>query len=446
VFALTGTPLTNRPRDLFVLLQLVGHPLGRSFLSFAKRYCDAVRNDYGWVTDGASNVEELALHLRGVMLRRSKDQVLSLPPKLRTWLPVDLAHDPSGPEVRKVVQLLLENQRTKRQESAAPSAHGPGNPEQHVRVRLLAALTQARHVLAKAKVAATLALVEDIVEQGEKVIVFSCFEDPVRLVAEKFGDRAVTLTGATPAAKRQGVVDRFQEDEHVRVFAANLIAGGVGVNLTAASQVVFNDLDWVPANHWQGEDRAYRIGQSRTVNATYIVAAGTIDDFVQVVLEAKAALVSAVVEGEALTAGGGGDVLQELERLLARLSPRLADLSVDEIDDEFVDELLREAAENYRADRLVDDVAPTPAAGMDPAAMREALLSLARALAGPKAGRYRVASHSRPGTFYEITARSGDVICTCPGFEYRGMCRHTREVQACLVEGRNVPAGYESAS
>ena len=87
------------------------------------------------------------------------------------------------------------------------------------------------------------------------------------------------------------------------MFLANIIAGGIGLNLTAATQVVFNDLDWVPANHWQAEDRAYRIGQTRTVNVTYMVAADTIDDFVQSVLEKKAALVSAVVDGKALAPG-----------------------------------------------------------------------------------------------------------------------------------------------
>ena len=95
----------------------------------------------------------------------------------------------------------------------------------------------------------------------------------------------------TPANKRQALVDRFQEDETVRVFLANIIAGGIGLNLTAASQVVFNDLDWVPASHWQAEDRAYRIGQTRTVNVTYLVGTGTVDDFVQAVLETKRALV-----------------------------------------------------------------------------------------------------------------------------------------------------------
>jgi SWI/SNF-related matrix-associated actin-dependent regulator 1 of chromatin subfamily A len=83
VHCLTGTPVTNRPRDLFPLLQVVGHPMARSFLSFAKRYCAAEHNGYGWVTDGASNLDELRVQLHGVMLRRTKDEVLDLPPKIR---------------------------------------------------------------------------------------------------------------------------------------------------------------------------------------------------------------------------------------------------------------------------------------------------------------------------------------------------------------------------
>ena len=105
--ALTGTPLTNRPRDLFPLLQLVGHPMGRSFLSFAKRYCDARHNGYGWVTDGASNLEELRVQLHGVMLRRTKDEVLDLPPKLRTWLSVPVPEGTGRKEMRRVLERLL---------------------------------------------------------------------------------------------------------------------------------------------------------------------------------------------------------------------------------------------------------------------------------------------------------------------------------------------------
>jgi SWI/SNF-related matrix-associated actin-dependent regulator 1 of chromatin subfamily A len=76
VFLLTGTPMTSRPKDLFNLLRCVGHPAARSFLSFARRYCDAYRNDFGWVTTGASNLDELNLLMKEVMLRRTKDEVL----------------------------------------------------------------------------------------------------------------------------------------------------------------------------------------------------------------------------------------------------------------------------------------------------------------------------------------------------------------------------------
>jgi len=101
---------------------------------------------------------------------------------------------------------------------------------------------------------------------------------------------------------------------------ANLIAGGVGINLTAARLVVFNDLDWVPANHWQAEDRAYRIGQKGSVHVAYLVASGTVDTFVRTVLETKTRLVEAVVDGKALQGDAGLDVLAELERLMREIS------------------------------------------------------------------------------------------------------------------------------
>ncbi|MEZ4596708.1 MAG: SNF2-related protein [Chloroflexota bacterium] len=88
LYLLTGTPMTNRPRDLFNLLRAIRHPLATSFYSYAKRYCAAFDNGYGLDSRGASNLEELAEVLSGVMLRRSKDEVLDLPPKLRTWQPI----------------------------------------------------------------------------------------------------------------------------------------------------------------------------------------------------------------------------------------------------------------------------------------------------------------------------------------------------------------------
>ena len=443
VYALTGTPLTNRPRDLFTLLQLVAHPLGRSFLSFAKRYCDAEQTEYGWVTDGASNLEELTLQLHGVMLRRTKDQVLSLPPKLRAWLPVEVKAGVGAKEIGRAIRLLIDRRGSRDQDRSVRRRAPRGQARE--RTQLLASLTRARQQLAVAKCDATRSFVDDAVEQGEKVIVFSCFDEPIRTLARHFGDAAVTLTGSTPVERRQALVDRFQQESGVRVFLANIIAGGTGLNLTAARQVVFNDLDWVPANHWQAEDRAYRIGQTGTVNVTYVVGSDTIDEFVRAVLETKAALVDAVIEGKAVSDAAYTGVLEELERALGALSPRLADVSAADLDDEQIGQLLRELASTQPTE--ADAGASGPAArALDPSLARKALLALARALKGPEVTKYRVASSSSPGACYTLAVSDGqDVECSCPGFEYRGACRHARDLKQALARGAGAPAGYEPA-
>jgi SNF2 family DNA or RNA helicase len=430
---LTGTPLTSRPRDLFVLLQLAAHPLGRSFLAFAKRYCAAEKGEYGWKTGGASNIEELTVQLHGVMLRRSKDDVLALPPKLRTWLPVEVPAGTGSRAIKKVFELLAG-----KDSRPTPSR----DVELRRRGKLLAFLVEARQALAVAKTSATLDFVRGAIDQGEKVIVFSCFDDPIQKLATELGSTAVVVTGKTPGAMRQPLVDRFQTDADVRVFIANIIAGGTGLNLTAATQVVFNDLDWVPTNHWQAEDRAYRIGQTRTVNVTYFVARDTIDDFVQAVLETKAALVKAIVEGDALAPGSGGDVLDELQRVLHSISGGAATAAGGE-DDELIAQLLRRASDEFRATHSADPHRPASVRGeRELQALARALEGLVKVLGGPSARRFRISSASHKGVDYEIVAVDADVTCSCPGFEYRGQCRHARDVKAALASGEQVPPQY----
>jgi hypothetical protein len=143
-------------------------------------------------------------------------------------------------------------------------------------------------------------------------------------------------------------VDRFQQDDGVRVFVANIVAGGVGINLTAARQVVFNDLDWVPANHWQAEDRAYRIGQTNTVHVTYICAEDTVDEFVAALLRIKEDIIGAVTDGGALQ-DGSGNVLEELQRLLHAMSPELADHGGGRMEPAAVASLMRQLRHEVEA-------------------------------------------------------------------------------------------------
>ncbi len=438
VHCLTGTPLTNRPRDLFPLLQLVKHPLARSFFTFAKKYCGAYDNGYGLVTDGASNLAELTLQLHGVMLRRTKDQVLDLPPKIRTCLDLEVPLGTAANEMRQVVEMLVLGIAEQTHGGRRATTDRSANRD---RVKLLALLTKVRQKLAVAKVKQTIDFVQGALDQGEKVIVFTGFDAPAKSIAEAFGEQAVLLTGATPTDQRQKLVDRFQNDQGVRVFVSNLIAGGTGITLTAATQVVFNDLDWVPANHWQAEDRAYRIGQKRIVQVTYMVAAGTVDTFVQRALSLKAAIVEAVVDGKVLGDIGGGDILSDLEETLRQMSSGLADASALEgagaasRDQDWARRVVESAAEELRKRYPQSDAPEVTGAAASSSRPRPALTpdiieALANALSGPKAQTVEFASSRDPSKKYVVSIVGPDMDCTCPGFEYRGTCKHIVEVRS----------------
>src|SRR5579884_2978606 len=187
VYLLTGTPMGSRPRDLFNLLKAVRHPLAASFYSYAKRYCAAVDNGYGLDTNGASNLEELAELVAGVMLRRTKDEALDLPPKLRSWQPVEVG----GKEVVRLEARALDYL------GQHPARGGP------TWVRFLGMLNKARHALAVAKVPATVEAVRQRVEAGDKVVVFTSYTAVVDALREAFGSVLVSITGDDSTAERQ---------------------------------------------------------------------------------------------------------------------------------------------------------------------------------------------------------------------------------------------------
>ena len=437
VHALTGTPMTNRPRDLFPILRLVNHPLGKSFLSFAKRYCDAYQGDFGLVADGASNIEELTVQLHGVMLRRTKNEVLDLPPKVRTWLDVEL-HPYAIQHFNNAVREFLT-----KFDAPEPINTVEDEPENSERRRAVGRLTTARRKLAFAKCRHTIKFVENALEQGEKVILFTTFLNTLERFHKHFGDQAVYVFGEVPAEERQNRVDQFQNDENVRLFIANMHVAGVGINLTAGQQIVFNDLDWVPANHWQAEDRAYRIGQTGTVNVTYMIARGTVDEFVKTVLGTKAALMDALVEGTLLVADETGevqaDVLSELKRMMNALS-----VHADEVEETQLLDVLQKASDVYLEENA-SHLQEATRAQLRPYS-EEAIRTLAQVLTGPERAVYHVESSSQKGKFYTLEVVGVDVTCDCLGFTHRGSCRHVRPLKSALASEKPLPKGYKKVS
>ena len=132
------------------------------------------------------------------------------------------------------------------------------------------------------------------------------------------GIKSVRLTGEDDMDARQEAVDAFQSDPETKVFVANIKAGGVGLNLTAASHVMFADMEWSPAIHDQATDRAHRIGQKGTVNVYYYVCEQTIEEDIVEILQRKLQTIQAVIDGKDAPEDGSLGA-EFLERLKARV-------------------------------------------------------------------------------------------------------------------------------
>jgi SWI/SNF-related matrix-associated actin-dependent regulator 1 of chromatin subfamily A len=307
VWLLTGTPIPNRPIELFHPLKILRHPLADNWFYFAKRYCDAYQSKWGWVVDGAANLDELQEKLRStVMIRRKKQDVLTeLPAKVRqiVVLNADGYRDALADELgvwQRYEDALVEYQakvelaRAEGEEAYARAVAELRDAARHA----FEEISRARHRLALAKVDDVVEHVKDIAEQ-HKVVVFAHHHDVIDKIANALAEfGCVVVDGRVPAEQRQERIQRFQTDPNCRVYVGSITASGVGVTLTAASHVVFAELDWVPGNITQAEDRLHRIGQKDTVFVQHLVVDGSLDARMAKVLVEKQRVADEALDAE----------------------------------------------------------------------------------------------------------------------------------------------------
>lgn len=304
VYCLTGTPVMNRPIELFALLRAVKHPLaykdGESVSAlrkaYGKRYCGAYFRQLGygrgfWDETGATRLPELREMVKSVFLRRLKNEVLDLPEKIVSIVPTTL-----DAEYQKKYDSAWD------QYLAWLEAHPDEGKDIHnvMSAQALIELGKLKQVCSLAKVDRITADVENAIEQGSKVIIFSQYTKTIVELRNKMSGkkiRCVTLTGEDDQDQRQKAVDSFQQDGS-DVFIANIKAGGIGLTLTAASIVMFADMEWSPEIHRQAEDRAHRIGQTGTVNVYYYIAENTIEEDIIDILTAKQETIGTLTGGE----------------------------------------------------------------------------------------------------------------------------------------------------
>lgn len=298
--ALTGTPLENRLLDLWSICDFI-QP---GYLGTQEHFNETYDPKSGAETEEAISLQRIARRrlsakLRPLLLRRLKKQVAKdLPDRIEQRRDCEL-----GEEHRKLY--LAELRRSREQVMQAVKEKGLAKSKMHV----LAALTRLRQIcchpqlvgsdVASGKTETLFELLDTLVAEGQKVLVFSQFVQMLKILETDCAKRGIPthlLTGETK--QRQEVVNAFQADEHGGVFLLSLRAAGTGLNLTNASYVVLYDPWWNPAVEAQAIDRSHRIGQTRTVNAYRLIAPGTVEEKIWDLQQRKAQTIQDVLGEE----------------------------------------------------------------------------------------------------------------------------------------------------
>ena len=280
VWLLTGTPMTSRPINYYNLLKLVESRVAKNWISYVKRYCEGYQINTGgrkiWLTNGASNLDELRDRTKQKVLRRLKEEILDLPDKIITPIFLEL----NSKEYKKEVGQYLDWANENKNESLTIQ---------------LNKLMKVRQIIAKEKVSNTFELIDQCLEQDKKVIIFTNFTEPLMEIWSKYKKVAVPLYGRMNQEQRQESVDSFQNNPKIKIFVSNIKAGGVGITLTAGEVVIFNDLSFVPSDMAQAEDRDFRIGQNKNVSCLYPIFDNTLERIIYNIVQKKKRVIDTVM-------------------------------------------------------------------------------------------------------------------------------------------------------
>lgn len=278
VIELTGTPVVNRPKDLIPQLAILNRmeDFG-GYKSFVNRYCSGQRE--------ASNLKELNYNLwKNCMFRREKSLVLTdLPDKIRQVNTCEITNRKEYMDAERDLIMYLQKYKDADDEKIAKAMRG----EVMVRINIL------RQISARGKVRDVIEFVKDFRENGKKIILFCSLHEVVDQLKYYF-PTAVSVTGRDSQDEKQRAIDAFQNNPKADIIICSIKAAGVGLTLTASSNVAFVEFPWTYADCCQCEDRAHRIGQKDSVTCYYFLGRRTIDEKVYRIIQEKKNIANAV--------------------------------------------------------------------------------------------------------------------------------------------------------
>lgn len=289
VFLATGTPLTNRPINLYWILKLIDADITKDYFYYVKRYCGGremkLRDGRKIMTmKDATNLEELREKIKHIYIRRLPSEIGDMVEKNVTTRYYDL-NEEQITEYKRLWNEYLEAQEN----------IGRYDSEKY---KQLVEGTLVRQFLAKEMVKNTIELAEDFIEQGEKVVIACNFQNEIDAFYKHFGKKSVVYNGTMTPKQKDAAQDKFMNDDKVMVFIGNEVASGVGINLTVSSVMIFNSISWSMTDNRQMEDRIYRLTQTRDVECIYQLFNETVNkDMFEKVLY-KGVIMDATIKSE----------------------------------------------------------------------------------------------------------------------------------------------------
>ncbi|WP_307996885.1 DEAD/DEAH box helicase [uncultured Bacteroides sp.] len=296
VIELTGTPVVNKPKDLIPQLAILNRmeDFG-GYKEFVNRYCSGQRE--------ASNLKELNFNLwQHCMFRREKSLVLTdLPDKIRQVNTCEITNRKEYMDAERDLIMYLQKYKDADDEKIEKALRG----EVMVRINIL------RQISARGKVRDVIEFVKDFRENGKKIILFCSLHEVVDQLKRYF-PTAVSVTGRDSQDEKQRAVDAFQNNPKADIIICSIKAAGVGLTLTASSNVAFVEFPWTYADCCQCEDRAHRIGQKDSVTCYYFLGRRTIDEKVYRIIQEKKNIANAVT-------GSTEDIEENIVDMVARI-------------------------------------------------------------------------------------------------------------------------------
>ena len=288
VYLLSGTPMTNKPINLFHVMSLIKHPVCENFEYFVKTYCDGKQIENKsthrkiWLTGGSSNLDELMEKVKNSYLRRLKSDIPGMVNKTIHQRYYDLSDDE-----KFVYDKLWDDY----EESQIQLGNDNLNKELTEGILL-------RQFVSNAMIKNTIELSNEFLEDDKKVFIACCFNEEISELKKYFGDKAVIYKGGMSIKQKDDAEKRFMTDPKTTVFIGNIIAAGVGLTLTSSHICIFNSYDWVPSSNWQMMDRVHRIGQKNDVEVYFQLFSNTISEHMWETIIRKELNINQVIKTE----------------------------------------------------------------------------------------------------------------------------------------------------